>query len=358
MREQVSLDDVTALGDMDPGGMLAAIEDFPRQCSEALNLGRDASQLPEAEGVSRLAFVGMGGSAIGGDILKALLEDVAGMPMSVHRSYRLPSLLGPDTLAVFVSYSGNTEETLSALDDAVYLGCRVLAITTGGKLLERARANRFPALVVPGGLQPRAALGYLSLTAAAAMERMGLIQGFTKVAHDTAESLRLKVEEWGRLNPLERNFAKQLASRLRGKIPVIYGVEGILSVAAYRWKCQFNENSKVPAFCHTLPEMNHNEIVGWHVPDDLAARVGAIFLAEEDDASRVAKRVEITADILRDKVGGVTVLRVGGSTRTERLFSAVHLGDFVSAYLAVLNGIDPTPVEVITLLKERMASES
>ncbi|MBC7229282.1 MAG: bifunctional phosphoglucose/phosphomannose isomerase [Actinobacteria bacterium] len=357
MHEPVNLDDVMALGEMDPGGMLAAIEDFPRQCAEALGIGRDAPELPAAEGISRVAFVGMGGSAIGGDILRALLEDVVGMPMSVHRSYRLPSLLGPDTLAVFVSYSGNTEETLSALDDAVYLGCKVLVLTTGGKLLERARANRFPALLVPGGLQPRAALGYLSLTAAAAMERMGLIQGFTRVAHETAEALRGKGEQWGRLSPLERNFAKQLAVRLRGKVPVIYGVEGILSVAAYRWKCQFNENSKVPAFCHALPEMNHNEIVGWHALDDHARRVEAIFLAEEDDASRVAKRVEITADLLREKVGGVTVLRVGGGTRTERLFSAIHLGDFVSAYLAVLNGVDPTPVEVITLLKERMAAE-
>ncbi|NPV59718.1 MAG: bifunctional phosphoglucose/phosphomannose isomerase [Actinobacteria bacterium] len=357
MQEPVNLDDVMTLGEMDPGGMLAAVEDFPRQCAEALNLGREAPELPDAEGISRVAFVGMGGSAIGGDILRALLEDVVGMPMSVHRSYRLPSLLGPDTLAVFVSYSGNTEETLSALDDAIYLGCRVLVLTTGGKLLERARANRYPAVVIPGGLQPRAALGYLSLTAAAAMERMGLIQGFVRVAHGMAESLRAKGEEWGRLSPLEKNFAKQLALRLRGKIPVIYGVEGMLAVAAYRWKCQFNENSKVPAFHHALPEMNHNEIVGWHVLDEYSRKVEAIFLAEEDDASRVAKRVEITADLLREKVGGVTVLRVGGDTRTERLFSAVHLGDFVSAYLALLNGVDPTPVEVITLLKERMAAE-
>uniref|UniRef100_A0A7C4GE68 NAD-dependent epimerase/dehydratase family protein n=1 Tax=candidate division WOR-3 bacterium TaxID=2052148 RepID=A0A7C4GE68_UNCW3 len=223
MQEPVNLDDVMTLGEMDPGGMLAAVEDFPRQCAEALSLGREAPELPDTEGISRVAFVGMGGSAIGGDILRALLEDVVGMPMSVHRSYRLPSLLGPDTLAVFVSYSGNTEETLSALDDAIYLGCRVLVLTTGGKLLERARANRYPAVVIPGGLQPRAALGYLSLTAAAAMERMGLIQGFVRVAHGMAESLRAKGEEWGRLSPLEKNFAKQLAEIEKGrKEPVLH----------------------------------------------------------------------------------------------------------------------------------------
>ncbi|MBN2026152.1 MAG: bifunctional phosphoglucose/phosphomannose isomerase [Actinobacteria bacterium] len=357
MADGVNLDDVMALEERDPGGMLAAIESFSKQAAEALRLGRDALDLPSSEGLKNIAFVGMGGSAIGGDILRTLLEDAVGMPITVHRSYRLPSLLGPDTLAVFVSYSGNTEETLSALEDAVYLRCRIFAITTGGELLERARGHRFPYTVVPGGLQPRAALAYLSLPATVVLEKMGLLQGFARVAHETVDFLQAKREDWGRLTPLARNFAKQLATRLHGKIPVIYGTEGILSVAAYRWKCQFNENSKNPAFCHTLPEMNHNEIVGWHVQDDFSRRVEVIMLVEEDDASRVAKRVEVTADILQDKVGGVTVIHVGGRTRTEKLFSAIHLGDFVSGYLALLNGVDPTPVESIALLKERMAQE-
>jgi glucose/mannose-6-phosphate isomerase len=184
---------------------------------------------------------------------------------------------------------------------------------------------------------------------------MGLVQGFGKVAYETADFLREKREDWGRLTPTSRNFAKQLAVRLQGKIPIIYGTDGILSVAAYRWKCQFNENSKIPAFNHVLPEMNHNEIVGWHQPDELSKKVEAIFLVEEDDISRAARRVDITADLLQDKVGGVTVIRVGGRTRTERLFSAINLGDFVSAYLALLNGVDPTPVDVITTLKVPLA---
>ena len=357
MAETINLDDVMVLEDMDPGGMLAAIESFSKQLLDALRLGRDQMDVPSSEGLKRIAFVGMGGSAIGGDILRSLLEDVAAMPVSVHRSYRLPSMFGSDTLAIFASYSGNTEETLSALDDAVYLGCSVMALTTGGMLLEKARGHRFPAIIIPEGLQPRAALGYLSLPAAAVMEKMGLLQGFVKVAYETADFMREKREDWGRLTPVGRNFAKQLAMRLQGKIPVIYGTEGMLSVAAYRWKCQFNENSKVPAFNHTLPEMNHNEIVGWYELDDLSRRVEVILLAEEGDTSRVARRVEVTAELLQDKVGGVTVIYVGGRTRTEKLFSAIHLGDFVSGYLALLNGVDPTPVESIALLKERMAQE-
>jgi glucose/mannose-6-phosphate isomerase len=144
---------------------------------------------------------------------------------------------------------------------------------------------------------------------------------------------------------------------LADRIPVVYGTEGILGIAAYRWKCQLNENSKVPAFCNVLPEMDHNEIVGWHQLDDVTSKVEAIFLVEDDDETRVAKRVKITADILEERVGGVTVIYVGGSTRTEKLLSAVHLGDFVSAYLALIRGVDPTPVESIAMLKQRMAEE-
>lgn len=357
MEGRINLDDVLDLEQGDPGGMMAAVESFPRQCREALRLGRDLADLPEGEGIRRLAYLGMGGSAIGGDILRVLLEEAAGVPVGVHRSYRLPSLLGPDTLAVVASYSGNTEETLSSYADAIYLGCRILVITSGGQLYEKARGYRHPCVVIPAGLQPRAALGYLFLPAAAIMERLGLVQGFTRVAYEAVDYLEEKAGEWGRISSTERNFAKQLAQRLAGKIPVIYGTEGLLEVAAYRWKCQFNENSKCPAFHHHLPEMNHNEIVGWHRLDEFSRRVEIIFLVEEDAHPRVAKRVKITADLLRDKVGGVTVIRVGGRTRTEKLLGAVYLGDFVSVYLALLNGVDPTPVESISLLKERMAGE-
>jgi glucose/mannose-6-phosphate isomerase len=357
MAETVDLDNVMLLDDADPEGMLTAVESFPKQCSEALRLGRDMMSLPPKEEIERMAFVGMGGSGMAGDILRVLTEEAVGMPISVHKGYRLPSLLGPDTLVFMISYSGNTEETLSALEDAVYLGCRVVAVTCGGKLLEMARGHDFPYIVVPEGLQPRAALGYLSLPAAAVIEKMGFIQGFVKVAYDAVEYLKTKSDEWGRLNPTERNFAKRLASRLADRIPVIYGTEGILGVAAYRWKCQFNENSKVPAFYNVLPEMNHNEIVGWQRLDDVTSKVEAVFLVDDEDTPRITKRVRITSDILEEKVGGVTVIHVGGKTRTERLLSAIYLGDFVSSYLALIRGVDPTPVETITLLKHRMAEE-
>lgn len=357
MTDMVDLDDVMSMEQGDPGRMMAAIESFPEQCAEALRLGKDLQDLPSGEGLNRIAFVGMGGSAIGGDILATLLGEVAGLQMSVHRGYRLPSLLDRDTLVVAVSYSGNTEETLSALEDARYLGCRILVITSGGKLLELARGYRFPYIVVPEGLQPRAALGYLSLGPAAVLEKMGLLQGFVKVVYDAIDYLKEKRDSWSRIAPTERNFSKQLAKRLFGKTPVIYGTDGIMATASYRWKCQFNENSKLPAFCHTLPEMDHNEIVGWHELDDFSRNCELIFLTEEDDSSRLYKRVKVTSEILGDKVGGVIVIHVGGKTRTEKMLSAISLGDYTSGYLALLKGVDPTPVERIALLKQRMADE-
>ncbi|MDY6794497.1 MAG: bifunctional phosphoglucose/phosphomannose isomerase [Actinomycetota bacterium] len=357
MSEPVDLDDVVQLEERDPGGMLSVIESFPKQCTEALRLGGELQDLPASEDLKRIAFAGMGGSGISGEILRYLIEEATGLAISVHRSYRLPSLLGQDTLLVAVSYSGNTEETLSAVDDAIYLGCRIMAVYGGGSLLEMARGYRWPSIQVPGGLQPRAALGYLSLPVAVVVERMGLMHGFIKVANEAVEYIAEKGESWGRLSPGKSNFAKKLAGRIFNRLAVIYGTEGLMEVAAYRWKCQLNENAKVPAFCHVLPEMDHNEIVGWHELDEVSNKVEAIFLVEEDVSPSLAKRVEITADLLQDRVGGVTVIHVGGKTRTEKMFSAIYLGDFVSAYLAVLRNVDPTPVEAIAELKERMARE-
>ncbi len=353
--EEINLDDVMQLEAGDPQGMLSMVESFPSQCLEAMRLGSDLLDVPEAEGIKKVAFVGMGGSGIGGLVLQALLEEAAGLSMSGHRSFRLPSILGPDTLAVIVSYSGNTEETLSSLEDAVYLGCKIMVVTSGGQLLEKARSYKWPAILVPQGLQPRAALAYLSLPQAVVMEKMGLVQGFIKVAHECIDYLKQKKEEWGRLSSTNRNFAKQLATRLQGKIPVIYGTDGVLAVAAYRWKCQFNENAKTPASYNVVPEMDHNEIAGWHGLDDFSRQVELIFLCEEEQDERLTKKVEVTAQMLQDRVGGVTMIHVGGNSATEKLFSTMFLGDFVTTYLALLNGVDPVPVDSISELKERMA---
>ncbi len=358
MDEAVNLDDVGMMSELDPSGMLQVVEDFPRQCREALRLGAEVEGLPEAAGIARVAVLGMGGSGISGDVTRVLAEPGMGLPVSVHKSYTIPAYLGPETLVFAVSYSGNTEETLAAEEQAASQGCRLVAVTSGGTLLERARAAGYPAVLLPAGFQPRAALGYLSLSIGVVLERMGLMTGFREAAEKAAEYLGGKRAAWSRAEPERSNFAKQLARRLSGKLPVIYGSEGLLAVAVYRWKCQLNEIAKVPAFCHVLPELDHNEIVGWKQLPDLTRSTEVVFLVDSDEHPRVAKRVDITADLIRDNLAGVSVLHIGGRSALEKFFGAAYLGDFVSCYLAMLNREDPTPVERISELKRRMAEEA
>jgi len=352
---EVNLDDVAQLAAGDPSGMLGEVEGLPAQCLEALEIGRGLQDLPSSAGIRRVAFAGMGGSAIGGDVLRVLLQDEVSLPITVHRGYSIPLSMGRDTLLFAVSYSGNTEETLSAVEAAMRQGCAIVAASSGGTLSRWAEDSGLPLIRVPAGKQPRAALAYLSLPMGVVLERMGMVEGFSSRVERAVEKLRKKKEEWGRLSPTQSNLAKQMAHRLVGKIPVIYGAGEALSVAAYRWKCQFNENSKAPAFCHALPEMDHNEIVGFQERSDLTRLLEVVFLVSEEETPRMRRRVEITAEIVGEAAGGVTVLHVGGANDLERLFTALFLGDLVSVYLALLRGIDPTPVESIAALKKRMA---
>jgi len=355
LNDRPDLDDVSTYERLDPSGMAAAIESFPEQCSQAVRTAREAPALPGMDDITEIVVLGMGGSAIGGDLLKELLENALRMPVTVHRGYCPRGYYSSRTLVFAVSYSGNTEETLTALDQLIYLGCRIVAVTSGGVLLQKAQGYGWPLIQVPQGLQPRAALPWLSLPMAVMLEGSGALQGFARTLEDAIRTLKGRKEKWGRLQPAKSNFAKQLALRLHGKIPVIYGMEGPLSVAAYRWKCQINENSKQPAFWHVLPEMNHNEIVGWEALGELSRRMEVVFLLDEEENPRLVHRMNITSELIRDEVGGVSFIHVSGASRTEKLLSAILLGDFVSLYLALLNGRDPTPVERIARLKQRMS---
>ncbi len=352
---QIDLDDAAGFSTVDPSGMLGEVEGLPEQCLEALEIGRGLYPVPSLSSIRRVAFAGMGGSAIGGDLLRALLQDEMTIPITAHRGYSIPLSLGRETLLFAVSYSGDTEETLSAVEAAMRQGCVIVAASSGGTLSRWAEESGFPLLRIPGGKQPRAALAYLSVPMGVLLERMGMVEGFSARVERAVFRLKEKREEWGRQSPTSHNLAKRLAFRIKDKIPLVYGAGEALAVAAYRWKCQLNENSKVPAFCHSLPEMDHNEIVGFQERSDLTRLMEAIFLVSEEESPRMRRRVEITAEIMGEALGGVTVLHVGGSNDLERLLTAVFLGDLVSVYLALLRGVDPTPVESIANLKRRMA---
>lgn len=353
----IDLDDLKAIEKIDEDGMLKAIEDFPLQCQEAVDLARGLSfDIPSD--MRSVVVLGMGGSGIGGDIAKVLLEDELRIPFLVNKGYLLPRFVDDRTLCFAVSYSGNTEETLSGFDQAVERGCPVISITTGGLLGNKAEERSLPIVKIPKGLQPRAALGYLSLPILVVLERMALIGDKGQDIQETLAILDERTKNFSPHKPLSQNEAKMLATRLCGKVPVIYGSDGPTAVAALRWKCQFNENSKVPAFWNVFPELNHNETVGWELLRDITTEHFLLLLLRDaEESERVKKRVEITRSLIEGRFGGASEVWSGGKSRLARTFSLIYLGDFVSFYLAALNGVNPSPVERISVLKRRLSEE-
>ncbi len=350
---KVILDDSETLRERDAGGMLETLAGLPEQCEEAFRLGEE-TPLPVLKKEPRLVVMaGLGGSAIGGDLVRAVAAREARIPVLVCRDYTLPAFVSEDSLVFLTSYSGNTEETLSAYEAAGARGAARIAITTGGKLAERAREDGVPVVRVPAGLPPRSALGYLFLPALLMLGRLGLVP--PPEDGELVGVLRKLREELAPASPRESNRAKDLALHLYGKIPVIYGAAHTTEVAAARWKGQFNENTKCPAYWNAFPEMNHNEVVGFEAPPEALRALSLIFLRDPGDHPRVQARMEITKRLLKDRVAGIHEFWGRGSSLLVRLFSLIYLGDYTSVYLALLYGIDPKPVAVIDYLKQELA---
>ncbi len=354
-----NLDELSLINDIDSAGMGRALAGFPEQCREAEALAAavdlKALGLPGAAGgISAVVTLGMGGSGIGGDVVRTLVESELTVPFLVNKSYELPGFVDASTLVVAVSFSGETEETLAAFESAVTAGAQILVMTGGGRLLERALELDLPLLKVPTGLQPRAALGYLALPQLMLLRRLGLIDSANRDVEEAINQLDLLSAAYASAVPTTENAAKKLALELKDLIPVIYGSDGLTAAAALRWKCQFNENSKTPAFWNVFSELNHNEIVGWDETARPARTCRLIVLRDSGENARVQKRIGITVEMVRANVAGVTEIRSSGESPLARLLSLTYLGDYASYYLALLNGIDPTPVESIRQLKERL----
>ena len=354
---EVNLDDIEGLAAIDTAGMLGALERFPQQVREAIEIGRAPAELPDAAGLRAVVVLGMGGSGISGDVVGSLVAESLVVPISTVKGYRLPGFVDENTLVFAVSYSGNTEETLGCVEEALGRGAPVVAVASGGRLSEIAGERDLPLFQVPGGFQPRAALGYLFVPVLSALERIGLVHGLLDEVGAACEMLDERVQEYGVVTPIDDNPAKRHARDLVGFLPVVYGSEGPLAVVALRWKAQFNENSKVPAFYNWFPELNHNETVGWNHLEDIGSRCHLIVLREQDEHPRVARRIEITLDLIKDNVGHITHVFARGSSRVERLLDLVCFGDHTSVFLALALGQDPTPVARIEEFKRRLAEE-
>jgi glucose/mannose-6-phosphate isomerase len=347
------LDDRELAKRLDPQGALTYIEELPEQCAQAWEQA-SAIDLPGSHRDAReLVVLGMGGSAIAGDIVRSLVAISGRKPVTVARGYDIPPYLSESTLVIACSHSGNTEETLSAFEKACESGANIAVVTTGGRLNELAKQRGLPACVYQFAGGPRSALGHQLMRLLAIAQATGALDDQSAAFTEALAVMREQREQLAFSSPYDTNAAKQLAARLHGLLPVVMGA-GILSEAAHRWKTQINENAKSWALYDELPELGHNSIVGFGLPKEIAERLHVVLLSHP----ALHPRVLIEYDVIDDELerAGVTRERVEakGSSPLAQVLTTIYLGDLVSYYLALLNGVDPTPVDAIGRLKQRL----
>jgi glucose/mannose-6-phosphate isomerase len=336
---------------VDSERLLADILSVPDQLRDALWRVQSANLDPH-DAPGGLVVAGMGGSAIGGALARAALGDRASRPIVLARGYALPPWTTPDTTVLCASYSGDTEETLATFEAAGALGARRIVATTGGKLADAARADSVPVIPLPGGFQPRSAVAYSLVVALEVAALCGVGEGLHAEVDVAAAHAERLVREWSPEGP-DDSLPKEIARGIQDTVPQVAGA-GLTAPIAYRWKTQFNENAKLPSFAVELPELDHNEIVGWEGAMDLG-RFSAVFLDDSDLHPRIRQRIELSRGLIASL--GVATYRVEsiGENPIERVVSLVLLGDLVSLYVAVLRDIDPSPVKAIDTLKQALA---
>ena len=333
--------------------MLKYLEDFPAQCEEAVRIAKGYPiDIARYESIHQVVICGMGGSAAGGDLLKSYLQGEAKVPIEVNRGYALPQYVGKNTLVFAISYSGNTEETLSAYRDGLSRSARIIAITSGGKLKEFCEKDGIDLLKITGGMPPRATFGYLFFPMLTLLERLELVGPKEEEIRETIQNLQVLCKEYSPQSKL--NLAKEISEKIKGHLLLIYAPEH-LAGCAVRWKNQFNENSKTMAFFSLLPEMNHNEIEVWAMASEIMKKFYLLFLRDNGENERIRQRIIITENILKDKVAGIQHIVSRGKCLLSRLHSLICLCDWVSTYLALASSIDPVPTPMIDLLKRKLA---
>lgn len=337
-----------AIAAADPQDMLGEVLSQPHQVADAL-WRSDAAGVPRRYMDGGLVVCGMGGSAIGGDLGRAIIGSRARRPLRVVRGYDVVPWMAGDALVLCSSYSGNTEETLSCFQKAGELGAPRVVLTTGGELARLAREEGVPVIGVPSGMQPRAAVIYMTIATLHCAAAAGVVESLASEAEGAAQLLTSLVEEWGPDAP-EDSAAKALARALDATVPVIYGA-GLTGPVATRWKTQVNENVMQPAVAGVLPEANHNDLCAWERADDFG-RWSAVLLDDAELHPQLRRRIELTSDVVGEH-GHIVESR--GSSAAERVLSLVFLGDLVSVYMAALAGVDPTPVAVLERFKGELA---
>jgi glucose/mannose-6-phosphate isomerase len=300
-----------------------------------------------------IIVAGMGGSGIGGDLLKDWARNKVTVSIEVNREYQLPAYAGKRSLVLITSYSGDTEESLGAFFDALKRKCMIFCVSSGGALLENSERLNVPYLRVPGGMPPRAALPYLFVPLLLGMEKMGLVSGASEELSEALTLLEKISKDNSPEKPTKENFSKTLALNIGQTAPVVYGF-GFYRSVAERFKTQFNENSKVPAKWEVFSELNHNEIVGWERAGELGKCFSAIFIRDREEPTEIRSRIEITKELVGKAGVGLFEVPAQGKSPLAKMLSTICIGDFTSIYLALLHGVDPTPVKTINYLKDTL----
>lgn len=339
-------------GLLDSVGMFDLAAALPEQVAAAATLGSEVLGLPTHDDIEHVVVLGMGGSGVAGDILSAVAAPFMPVPVTVVKGYEAPSFVGDGTLCFAISYSGDTEETLQAAQAAAAAGARMVVLSTGGELGALARAWGAPHIVLPECPMPRAGVGFLSIPPLVVLERVGLFPGATEYVADAVDQLKRRRDKL----IVDGGPAQRLAREIGRTMPVVYGGDDIGAVAAYRFKCQVNENAKSPAFWAAVPEMAHNEICGWGQHGDITRQVMTVVrFRHAFEHPQVTRRFELTYDLIDEVVHAVLDVEAEGEGALAQLFDLVLQGDFVSLHLAAEAGVDPGPVPVLVDLKAALA---
>ncbi len=353
----VDLDNASVYQQFDKSGMLNHLHGFPEQCQKAWEKVLKLELPAEYTKISNVVIVGMGGSAIGGDVARRLASAESRLPVRVHRDYGLPAFVDESTLVIASSYSGNTEETLSAFTESLKTRARKLVITSGGKLKQLAENEGIPSFVIDYQAPPRAAFPSNFIPLVGIFQKLGLLEDKSADLQEAVDILKELSTDFIETRPLASNPAKQLAAKLWGHVAVIYGAE-ILSEVAQRWKAQFNENSKAWAFFESFPELNHNAVVGYEFPPEAKEKLFVILLHSASLRPRNLLRYEVTAKLLAKAGIAYEFAEARGESALAQVLSLILLGDYSSFYLAMLNGVDPSSTDAINFIKQYLAKSA
>jgi len=339
-------------GLLDSVGMFDLAAALPEQVAAAATLGAEVEGLPAHDDIEHVVVLGMGGSGMAGDILAAVAAPFMPVPVTVVKGYEAPSSVGDGTLCFAISYSGNTEETVEAAHAAAAAGARMVVLSTGGELGDLARSWGAPHIVLPECPMPRAGIGSLSIPPLLVLERVGLFPGASQYVADAVDQLKRRRDEL----IVDGGPAQRLAREIDRTMPVVYGGDAIGAVAAYRFKCQVNENAKAPAFWAAVPEMTHNEICGWGQHGDMTRQVMTVVrFRHAFENPQVTRRFELTYDIIDEVVHAVLDVEAAGDGALAQLFDLVLQGDLVSLHMAAEAGVDPGPIPALVDLKAALA---